>query len=165
MMASSHLAIGAAAWATLAPPVNMSTWCAGLGVCLAGSLLPDIDHPRSMLGSKLWFISGPICALFGHRSITHSLLAVMVAALLALVLTGQQGAIPALGFAFALGYASHVLADSFTQPGVPLLWPMKTRYCVPLMSFKTGDVLEMPITAMGVLWTAMEAWRILHPIN
>ncbi|VEB43121.1 Inner membrane protein ydjM [Chromobacterium violaceum] len=44
---------------------------------LAGSLLPDIDHPKSWLGRRIPFLSRPISYLFGHRGITHSLLAVV----------------------------------------------------------------------------------------
>ncbi len=45
-------------------------------MALASALLPDLDHPRSLLGRQLPWISGPLSRLFGHRGFTHSLLAV-----------------------------------------------------------------------------------------
>lgn len=46
-----------------------------LPLLLAGisALLPDIDHPESLLGSKIKPISWLINKLLGHRTITHGL--------------------------------------------------------------------------------------------
>ncbi len=46
---------------------------------LASALLPDLDHPKSVLGQRLPWISKPLSRLFGHRGFTHSLLAVAAA--------------------------------------------------------------------------------------
>ena len=48
-------------------------------MALASALLPDLDHPQSLLGRQLPWISGPLSRLFGHRGFTHSLLAVAAA--------------------------------------------------------------------------------------
>ena len=42
-----------------------------LGVTFLGSLMPDIDHPRSLLGRSFFPISKVINRRFGHRTITH----------------------------------------------------------------------------------------------
>ena len=41
---------------------------------LFGSVLPDIDEPRSFIGRKLWFISYFINKAFKHRTVTHYLI-------------------------------------------------------------------------------------------
>lgn len=43
---------------------------------VTSTLLPDLDHPNSLLGRCLPWSSGPLFRLFGHRGFTHSLLAV-----------------------------------------------------------------------------------------
>lgn len=39
-----------------------------------GSVLPDIDTPKSFLGSKFKILSSFLFDIFGHRTITHSVL-------------------------------------------------------------------------------------------
>ncbi len=137
MMAGSHVVVGAAAWAVVAtlghhPPADP----AALAAAAAGALLPDIDHPKSWMGRKLWPVSVPLAALIGHRGLTHSLVA--VAATLFLAATFGMGwmALPA-----AVGYLSHLAADALTPSGVPLLWPVRWRFALPLC--RTGGVLEI----------------------
>ena len=47
------------------------------------SLLPDIDLPPSTIGRLFWFLSVPLERRFGHRTLTHSLVAVVAVAVLA----------------------------------------------------------------------------------
>ena len=76
MMAGSHVALGAAAWMLAAPHFGQDALQpVGLGLAVAGSLLPDIDHPKSWAGRRLRPVSTLIAAVFGHRGVTHSLLA------------------------------------------------------------------------------------------
>lgn len=39
------------------------------------SILPDIDHPPAKIGRLFWFVSVPLERRFGHRTLTHSLVA------------------------------------------------------------------------------------------
>lgn len=66
----------------------------GMNVALSalGSLLPDTDHRRSILGR--WI---PMWLFFKHRGFMHSIPALIIAYLIH----------PALG----LGYATHLLLD------------------------------------------------------
>ncbi len=74
----------------------------------------------------------PIAAVFGHRGITHSLLAVVGLALALRYglaqwqLVGTGWALVAVGV--AAGYLSHIAGDFVTRGGVPLLWPVKRRF-------------------------------------
>ena len=118
MMVPTHLAAGlffgagAVAWLQV-PPVP-TVWLL-LGA-LIGALLPDIDHPKSWLGRRLPLLSLPLSAIFGHRGITHSLLAVVgVVWALQQALT-QWSAIHHghwhwVGVGVAVGYLSHLLGD------------------------------------------------------
>lgn len=88
-------------------------------------------------------------ANFGHRGITHSLLA--------LGLTVALGELPFLpwhwlhlGFLIGWGYASHLLADALTKQGIPLLWPLDRRFGFPpfrLLRLTTGTFTEYAIVA------------------
>lgn len=105
-----------------------------LPACLLTCLLPDIDHPQSLLGQRLRWISLPISRIFGHRGFTHSLLAIITG----LSLLHWQ---PAARFwlptdilqGMVLGYLSHIVADMLTPAGVPLLWPWRFRFRLALL--------------------------------
>lgn len=102
---------------------------------LLGSLLPDIDHPNSMLGHLVPFISKPLNKHCGHRSLTHSILFI-VSLTLILHLLGFE--VFALGL--GAGMVSHVLLDLFWpgSRGVAFLYPFYKRRIdlTPNISFK-----------------------------
>jgi membrane-bound metal-dependent hydrolase YbcI (DUF457 family) len=165
----SHLTIGlityASAWVQPfgplhAPLLGGSSSLLALPVALAvvafGSLLPDIDHPDSSLANEkvigipiflpfAWIIG----KIFGHRGVTHSLLA--VAALIAL---GNLSLVPwtvfdievlriagellglvwtdlNLGWLIVWGYVAHLASDALTRAGIPLFWPLDSRFGLP----------------------------------
>lgn len=41
-----------------------------------------------------------------------------------------------------LGYLSHIVADMLTPAGVPLLWPCRWRFRLPLLRSQKGNQLE-----------------------
>lgn len=151
MMAASHVAVGAALWAVVAKlgggnPADPQA----LAAAALGSLLPDIDHPGSWAGRKLKIISVPLSAVVGHRGVTHSALAVLgcLAALMGMGL--GWGAAP-----IAIGYLSHLMADSLTPSGVPFLWPSRRRFTLGLC--ETGSAMEIALVAGIVMaggWAA-----------
>jgi inner membrane protein len=123
-----------------------------------GALLPDIDEDGSLINNyifpftrrrsirsfvlaalgvvavllwlmkslPLWVLMAGIfaagVAYVPHRTVTHSLLA------LGYVTVMMHFAVPSYTYAMMLGYASHLLADSFTKTGVPLLWPFSVKF-------------------------------------
>ncbi|WWP00106.1 MAG: metal-dependent hydrolase [Candidatus Dasytiphilus stammeri] len=101
------------------------------------SLLPDIDHPRSMIGQRVKCLSYPIAYLFGHRGFTHSLLAVIVYSFLI-----RKILPPDVQYGMLIGYLSHLSADFFTSYGIPLLWPLSWRFRFPLFHMSTGKTTE-----------------------
>ncbi len=144
MMASSHMILGGACWMATCRALEIPPGFE-VGAAVAGSLLPDIDHPSSKLGRAVPFLSYPLAALFGHRGITHSLLA--ISALVGVLI--WLGATHLWAAALIVGYLSHLVGDFFTPSGVPLLWPMKARFRAPL-TFKTNSFLE-PVTVVAVM--------------
>jgi len=41
-----------------------------------------------------------------------------------------------------LGYLSHIVADMLTPAGVPLLWPCRWRFRLPVLNSQKGNQLE-----------------------
>lgn len=81
--------------------------------------------------------------LVKHRGIMHTL---FVPALM--LVAGKYFANPILESiltGFALGYFSHLFADTLTVAGTPLLWPLSKRN-ISLLPVKTGTVWEYILT-------------------
>jgi inner membrane protein len=147
MMAGSHVVVGAAAWMVASPHLGLPPldpialiWAIG------GSLLPDIDHPHSWVGRRVRIVSRPLASIIGHRGVTHSILAVVVCA----VLLRWHGLSRAIVDPLIVGYMSHLGADLLTARGLPLAWPLQRRYAIPLC--KTGSAAEVLIVVSLVLW-------------
>ncbi len=86
-----------------------------------GGLIPDIDHPQSIITSFVPFSGLMRLFVGGHRGITHTLLfwAVILAAVFVAFPSGRL----VLG-AVGVGVVSHLIADMLTPRGVPLLAPI-----------------------------------------
>lgn len=112
-----------------------------LPVAVAGisALLPDIDHPESLLGRKIKPISWLVNKLFGHRTITHSL--DFAVGLCLVVLLSSNFAYWA--WMFALGYLSHLLLDSLTFSGIKL--SMFRQKTIGFRIVKTGGIVDTAI--------------------
>ncbi|MGL5949410.1 MAG: metal-dependent hydrolase [Aeromonas sp.] len=126
------------------PELSQASLWLSLPAALLGALLPDLDHPGSMLGRRLKFISVPLSKLFGHRGFTHSLLAVMALMLGLGQLSSWQALPSGVADALLVGYLSHLLGDMFTPAGVQLLCPAKPRISLALgpLCFKSGSRAE-----------------------
>jgi len=81
MMAKAHMVAGATSWAvyhyyfTPEPEASFKQVGEMMILCAFAALLPDIDHPTSTLGRRIYPISKLISSIFGHRGLTHSLIA------------------------------------------------------------------------------------------
>jgi inner membrane protein len=99
-------------------------------ICALGSLSPDIDNSKSWLGRIFPFISKPVENKFSHRTLTHSLLAIVFIWSIAVIVkflfdTGNFNPL-----AFAIGYTSHILIDCASVQGVKILYPFSMRNAV-----------------------------------
>jgi len=154
MMAPSHVAVGLATWVVAAPVLSLPMLQPlSLGLVVAGSLLPDIDHPASWVGRRTRPLSSCIAAILGHRGITHSLVAVAVLVVSLLESDYHQAQI----WPLAIGYASHLMADMLTPRGLRLAWPMRRNWSIPLC--RTGSPTEGIVVALilGLAW-----WSVSH---
>lgn len=126
MTGRSHLAIGIATGIAVGralaetvfwPQVLFGELAVGVGLCAFGSLVPDIDSDKSMLGRKFHL---PV----PHRTITHSIWPVIAIALATL----WCGLHTVWGFwwaMFGFGYLSHLVADACGRAGICWAWPFQ----------------------------------------
>lgn len=108
-----------------------------------GSLLPDIDQPSSNfwqsipLGGVGRFIIPK--TLGGHRNLSHSILGIGLAYLLAKMISSWllSEHVPQniLLESFFAGFLAHLAADSVTVQGIPLLWPFGSSLGFPPRPF------------------------------
>lgn len=119
-----------------------------------GSLFPDIDHRGSYLGRKAKITSTITNALFGHRGITHSPIAmgafVFFLYLLSKLFIVTSPFIKLWFIGFFLGILSHIFLDMLTKGGVPLLLPF-TKKRISLTKMKTGSMGEKLVMIIMVI--------------
>lgn len=141
-MARNHISFAMSCWWLFAIATGRPIEAFGTMAAAIGGLLPDLDHPKSALGRRIPLVSTPISRIFGHRGITHSLLAVvvMLLGLLTMTLQYQWSFVGWLVPPILVGYLSHILGDSFTPSGVPIFWPKPKTYSFNL--FKTWSWQE-----------------------
>jgi len=132
MTGKTHIVGGLLIGLIITQQINIDPGYAAISGMAA--LLPDIDTPTSKISSK---VPGAFLVklIFGHRGLWHSLLATGIIFMVInnSLLAGVAGLIIA-------GYLSHLLMDLFTPAGIPLLWPIQTRFSIPLVT--TGGVAE-----------------------
>lgn len=92
------------------------------GGIITGSLLPDIDHPKSYIGKKIRPISKSLNKLFGHRTFTHSLFTVII-----FLEISRNTQYHPLSVGLTLGIISHILLDLITPQGVALFYPLSKK--------------------------------------
>ncbi|HEY1074634.1 MAG TPA: metal-dependent hydrolase [Patescibacteria group bacterium] len=125
-------------------PVTVSIAASVIIGSFIGSLAPDIDQPTASLWRNipLGGVWGRIVAecLGGHRNLSHSILGTFLFALLMNWLV--QFIPPGWGLdshlvfsSFLIGFIAHLVADSVTVMGIPLLWPFGRNMGFPPYPF------------------------------
>jgi len=145
MMGATHAVIGVTAGMLIAlnAGANHTQLVSIAGLCALSALLPDIDHPKSRIRNGLGAAGHVAFFWIKHRGITHTLLALAAISLVSLYyLPGPHG------LAVIAGYASHIIADTITRSGTPLLWPLY-RQPLKVAVIRTGGIAEYAIR--GVL--------------
>lgn len=114
------------------------------GTALASSLfalLPDVDHPDSIIGRVSGPLSQYIQRRWGHRTITHSVFAMLAVMLfllpLSIIFVYQVGKFPTWYSAVSLAFASHIFIDLFNRSGVRLFSPLSNKEYI---SFRTPEL-------------------------
>jgi len=106
------------------------------------ALLPDIDHPESLVGRVFLPVSKYIQRRYGHRTVTHSIFAVLAVSLSLspLLLMGvflHSGKFPEWYASLVLAYSSHIFIDLFNKSGVRLFAPLSPKEYI---SFRTPEL-------------------------
>ena len=156
MMSHSHILFGMSCWWGYCLATGQDVSTTATAVAGLGALLPDIDHPQSALGRRIPFLSVPIAKVFGHRGITHSILATLA---VAFVLTHWSGSRPDIIAPLCIGYLSHLGGDLLTPSGVPLFWPIRRTFSLGL--FRTGSPVES--VTVGALAAVMLSHADMKP--
>jgi inner membrane protein len=81
---------------------------------IIGSILPDVDHPGSMIGKNVPLLP----KLLRHRGFTHSILFSILISLFNVWL--------------GIGSLVHIVMDMMTKQGVELFYPNKAKIRFPL---------------------------------
>ena len=120
--------------------LNLYTLFAAIIGNQIGSILPDIDQA----GNRLWdFLpAGDTLGkylrriFYKHRTITHSIIGVVIIFIFfgwllpkifnATVINPQIVLV-----AIMIGVIAHLVADSFTEEGIPLFFPLKLKFGIP----------------------------------
>jgi membrane-bound metal-dependent hydrolase YbcI (DUF457 family) len=168
MLGKTHLGIGllvgaAAPFVGLAGPDSALAWAA----LAIGSLAPDLDgqgfitKPSTLVPEVIPLpsvvdrtggtVGRAIAGVFGHRGALHYPIVVIILGALAIYLNS-----PVLLW-LAVGYMSHLVADSLTKMGIPALGPLSSRRFgigPRLLRLSTGSKPETLIMVMvwGSFW-------------
>src|SRR5690606_22936943 len=125
--------------AELTPVLAQGDWWHIVPSAVLTCLLPDIDHPKSFLGQRLKWISKPIARAFGHRGITHSLLAGFALLTLFYLKVPESWIVPADAIqGMGLGFWSLIPSALLAPAGVPLLGPCRWRFRLPVLVPQKG---------------------------
>ena len=130
-----------------------------------GGMLPDIDHPNSTI-SNIKIMGIPIFKpiawlinlIFGHRGATHTLWALLVTwlpfILAPLYISSDMywltSYLSMFGIGYAVGYLSHILLDSLTPSGTPMLWPLPDVHLARLTTGKYDHIVRAVLVVSTV---------------
>ena len=103
--------------------------CGGdvVSICwlIFGSILPDIDHPGSMIGKNVPLLP----KILKHRGFTHSILFCILMFF--------------INFWLCIGCVVHIIMDMMTKQGVELFYPNQSKIRFPLAkNVVTNGVFE-----------------------
>jgi membrane-bound metal-dependent hydrolase YbcI (DUF457 family) len=112
-----------------------------LFIYVLGSILPDIDHKKSLFSKAVPFLSFIVRIFVKHRGLTHrlDLLAIGIAMVLYLPRIGGSYLILAL----LTGMFAHVLGDMHTKAGVKIFGGRNWGILPKVIRFRTGGKMEM----------------------
>ena len=109
---------------------------------IIGSLLPDIDHPRTFFIQQLYLFkhSKRLGKFVMHRGILHSILATLIATAVVWVIAVSYHLETLAVMCFFLGFISHLAIDSLNPAGIRWLQPFSKAKIKG--EIRTGSALE-----------------------
>lgn len=137
------------------PEISLATGITAVFANMIGGIAPDIDQPTAPFWRNLPVgrIFGKIFKLVvgGHRFFSHSLLGMLFFGIMwHFFLELLRSSFPNLNMdiiwgAFMIGFASHLVMDTFTKEGVPWLLPLPVKFGIPptkVFRVVTGGFVE-----------------------
>ncbi len=122
MLFRTHVLLGILMFLFLRPFLSGGNEILFFALVLVGSILPDMDEPRSTVARWGGLFGSLTGFIFRHRGILHSLpFALAVCGALALLWK------PFYAGGLFLGYTAHLLGDSITPRGVRMLYPFSPQ--------------------------------------
>lgn len=124
----------------------------GVIICSEISILPDrIEKPLKLK----------------HRGPTHSFLALATIFYSTAIMYFLFPNLILVWAAIITGYLFHLIADSLTDSGIPLLWPKQNRFLIHrLWWYDSGKVQEenltMVLNVMAITLWIYNFWRIFY---
>ncbi len=157
MRLATHAAFGACLTLGTAALTGLKVTPASLGLAVLASTLPELDHERSEIGQLFRPLSRRIARKYGHRTLTHSFVALGALGLLAspLLVLGHSE----VWWALMLGYFSHMVLDAFTPKGVCWFWPSLTPVGFGEARIKAGSAGEALVLVGSILLSV-----VIYPI-
>ena len=176
------LTMGLGAYFMLADPAySPATLGAVFVFSYLGALLPDIDNAASDIWHTIPFghtAGKAIDPFLGHRNITHSIIGTILIGVGLFFLFrsfpdywGINSTI--IFISTMVAYISHLLADSFTVEGIPLLWPAKWKFGIPPYPFQGlrimagkwfENLIIFPIVNIGLILLIISKWSTIKLI-
>lgn len=115
-----------------------------IALVVGASLLPDIDHTRSLIGKTAYPLAKWLSIKFGHRTLTHSFLFLLFILLIVKLFEQLYYTGNTLSILTFYALLSHNIFDMVTRQGVAFWYPFSTRPCVlpgnPDMRLRTNDL-------------------------
>lgn len=115
-----------------------------IALVIFASLLPDIDHTKSLIGKMFYPLAKWISVKHGHRTITHSL--AFYFGTTAIFLFAEKSLLNSVSFTYIYSFAllSHLVLDMITVQGIPLFYPFSKNPCVipanPDLRIRSGNL-------------------------
>ena len=181
MNATTHAVFGVAALVGVSLFTGEEPALYAYPAAAVAAWIPDVDNPRSRLGNGLSRTKSPVLdkltrpvswglralsfVLFrtvGHRTLTHSLLGVLI---FAAIVSPLAPLVPGLYAALLAGYASHLFADALNTRGVPLLWPMGRPFRLLPGGVRSGGASEFVVAIVAVLATGYGLYELYPAIG
>lgn len=127
MISVTHISFGVLLTEFILSSLGVEPNTATLALSGIGSLLPDIDTPKSAIGRMVPF-SRVIEQRYGHRQVTHSWIFIIIS----LVLFSPFIFLGFLKYAgLIIGVVSHIMIDMANISGVPFFYPSPSRFVFP----------------------------------
>ncbi len=126
MIAGTHVASASSLYLGGAALFEYEKDSVGYGLAAAASF-PNADLPTSKLGRAFFLLSTRLERRFGHRTITHSVIAIAALALLSSLLLVN----PIYFWCVAGEYWSHLRIDMLNIRGADFFWPSPIRLVMP----------------------------------